>query len=134
RWRRQDAHDRLGGDALAATGLPQHGQGPAAFDAEAEVLDGGQPAVAGAELDAQVLDVEQRVLPRVVHQRPLGSSTSRRFSPSTTKARVVRPSIPAGKNIRCGAICQLPLVLAAAIWTPQENVGSLIPTPRMAKP
>ncbi len=56
----EDAHDRLGGDALAGPGLPEHGQRLARLDAVAHPVDGAGDALAGAELDVQVVDLEQR--------------------------------------------------------------------------
>src|SRR6185437_511364 len=88
----QKPHDRQGGDALAAAALADDAEHLALGDLEADVVDGGDLAASAGEDGSQVLHREQ------AHCWifSLGSSTSRRPSPSRFKPITVIASAAPG--------------------------------------
>src|SRR5690606_37354 len=108
----QQTHDGHGRDGLARAGFAHHGEELAARDVEAEAVDGLDPAVGRVEAAAEVTDREQHLAVagsaarrigggRVgggVGHLSLGSSASRRPSPTKTKASTVRKMAMPGKK------------------------------------
>ena len=56
---RVEAHDREAGDALAGAGLADDAERLALLDLEADAVDGLDDAVVGAEMRAEVVDLEE---------------------------------------------------------------------------
>src|SRR5439155_16742241 len=56
---RVQAHDRQAGDALAAAGLADDAERLALLDLEADAVDRLDDAVVGAEIRAEIVDLEQ---------------------------------------------------------------------------
>ncbi len=59
---RQQPQDRVGGHRFARAAFADQGQGFAALDIEADIVDHTVVMVAGNELDAEVADFDQIVL------------------------------------------------------------------------
>ena len=93
--RLEQADDGVAGERLAGARFAHHAQNLAGGDVERHVVDRQQGAAPRRELDAQVLDLEQRrIVGRRGHQRSLGLRASRnqsprRFTPSTRAASVM---------------------------------------------
>ena len=56
---RQQAQDRVGGDALAAAGLADQPDRLARLDVDGDAVDGPDDAVAGEEVGLEIVDLEQ---------------------------------------------------------------------------
>ena len=109
----QQAHDREVGHALAAPGLADEAEALAARQLERDPVDGVDRPVVRAEADEQVLDVEQRLGGRRpvrgrrgkgCHRLSLGSSDSRRPSPSRLNPIALMTIAAAGKSTSHGAV------------------------------
>ncbi len=131
---------------LAGAGLAEDGQRLARRHGEADAVDGLGDAVAGAELDVQVLDLEQRRAGGrasghgvdrwrslrssvMAPHRSFGSKASRSASPSMMKASTVTTRTAHGKSSRCGRLADVVLALRRSSM-PQEIAGGCSPTPR----
>src|SRR5690606_10422503 len=113
----EDAHDRLGGDALPRARLAEHGERLPGVHAVADAVDRLGDARPGVEFDVEVLHLEQgsravragaaaqRLGEHFHHavppQRSFGSRASRTAPPSMTKVSTHRERNPAGKSSAC---------------------------------
>ena len=88
---RQQPHDREGGDGFAGARLADDADDLAGADAERDVLDRMGAVAAAGQADAQAADLEDGRGSFGHRPAILGSSVSRRPSPSMFTASTVRP-------------------------------------------
>src|SRR4051812_10172746 len=91
-------------NALAAAGFADQAKSLTAIDAERHVLDGRNPPRCDMEIDAQVLDFDQRRGRHVRRLRDCGSRMSRRPSPSRLRPSTVRKMARPGNTESHGAV------------------------------
>src|SRR5688572_589114 len=127
-WIRQQLDDRERRDALARAGLADEGHDLALGDIERHALHGFDRAACRAELDGQVVHLDERVWHRRAHLKVfLGSRASRAASPM--KMRSVRsPAIDTKAASPSHGACRLALPWARSSPSDAEPGGS--PSPR----
>ena len=98
------AHDRERGHALAAARLADDGERLARLDREADAVDGREFAVVGAEMGAQIAQLEQRRhagrVPRARWKRSMRASMSLRSVRPTPSWRPARQATKGWKRSR----------------------------------
>src|SRR5439155_8035789 len=115
-------------NALAAAGFADKAERLATIDPERNTLDSSNPAGSVAEIDAQILDFDQRRARHVRRLRDCGSRMSRRPSPSRLRPSTVRKMARPGKIESHGAV--LIWSRASDSMLPQLGKGGRTPRPR----
>src|SRR3546814_6118536 len=90
----QESDHSRAGQRLAGAGLADHAQHLALADLKGDAVDRNQGAAPAGDLDAQVLDLEQRP-----HQRSFGFRASRSQSPNRLTASTRMASAAPGKMV-----------------------------------
>src|SRR5262249_50842561 len=108
--------------------LARDAEHAARLEREAHAAHGLHEPLVGREGDRQVLDLEQRLAGHARTRVCLGSSASRRPSPTKLTARMMITSTAEGKAKSHHSVVAAPCPLA--IRLPSETAGGWIPRPR----
>src|SRR5690606_32152532 len=122
---RNQPHDGLHGDGLAAAGLPHDGQRAAGINTEVHATHGLHDAAIGVELDPEITHIQQLSTHSTLLMRT--SSASRRPSPSRLKASTVTLMNSDGKISSWGWVSMV--ASPSLLMLPQEAVGGATPMP-----
>ena len=95
----QQPQDRLGKRGFAAAGFAQDHHGFVAAQVQADAVDGVQNALLRAEIETQVLDLQERLLGKGhYNSRNLGLKTLSKAKPTMAKPRPERSKSAAGSS------------------------------------
>src|SRR5262245_7646240 len=122
--RLDDLENRLHRDALAAAALADDPDDAAGLDVEADAVDRAHEPLVEEEVDAEILDAEDRR-----RHWLYGSAASRRPSPTRLKAMTERITTAPGTRSH-GASATVWMFCASWSSTPQLIAGGRMPRPR----